>query len=159
MAAGVTPFRPRPSPAAALPAAAGPSAPSRAGAWPAWVTFGLLALASSAQAQTAVSPVEVTPRPPVIGGRPIPDPCAVASKTEEAACAARKLQDAARAAQATAGAGAPPSAPDARSPDTAVGLGDVGAASQRLGGDLRGATTLPKREVLPAPTNPYARGR
>jgi hypothetical protein len=111
-----------------------------------------------------LSPVTVqAPRPRTIGGPPPADPCtavdAAGHRTGAADCGARKLQDAARAAQAGAQGAPGLAAPDAQSHDTTVGVGNVTASSQRLGGDLRGAASLPKRQIPTPPTTPFPRGR
>jgi hypothetical protein len=89
------------------------------------------------------------------------DPCvavdAAGRRAGQTDCAAQKLQDAARAAQARAKGDPTLAVPNARSAGTIVGVGSLAASSERLGGDLRNATTLPQRHVPPPPAAPFSR--
>lgn len=104
----------------------------------------LLSSPCAAQDGSARAGQEAAPRRPIVViGRPQEAP---ACGGDRAACLDRRLKAVALDAQA---AGDPHQAvPDATSPALRVGIGSVQGSSQRLGGDLRGATRLPQR---PAP--------
>jgi hypothetical protein len=171
MARGSCPTATGQRPAADFPAAAGRDlilATSVAGgAWLLLVGFMTLAAllfdggATRAQprdrTQTSVSPVTVHGKMPVVIGDAAPagGPCVAVDipgrRAGQTECAARKLRDVARAAQAAATADPTLAVPNATSSDTTIGVGNVIASSQRLGGDLIGAKILPRRPPPPPP--------
>jgi hypothetical protein len=114
-------------------------------------------------APLVLPPVKVeASQPTVIGGRKSPQPrCAAVEvagqQRSQANCAAQKLEEATKAAQAAA-RGAPTLAvPDARSGDTRIGVANLTASEQRLGASLKGATKLPQRPSLPPPATSFPR--
>lgn len=83
-----------------------------------------------------------TPPPIVVIGRRAPAP---ACGSDRVACFDQQLKIVARSAQTNVDPRA--AASTATSPALRVGVGSVQASSQRLGGDLRGASSLPQRPL------------
>ncbi len=126
------------------------------------LTLMALTAASYAQAQTLNLPamrVEGKAEPRIGGHNTAP--CAAADtagrKAGDTDCAARKLQDAAKAAQDRAKDQPIPNVPTATSPDTQIGVANEAATKQRLG-DSFGKSVLPQRPTPPPPEpSPLAR--
>lgn len=126
----------------------------------AWVALAVLAFsldvilggpAAHAQQATSSSVGPVTVTAPRIGGAGRPQ-CPTPAGRPASDCAALKLDQAVKAAQGAAKADPRLTVPNAASTDLTVGVGNVTASGQRLGGNLQGATTLPQRP--PPPTLP-----
>src|SRR5262249_19507383 len=105
---------------------------------------------------TGLPAVKVQEQAPAkIGGKPS-DPCVsvdIAGRRAGAAdCAARKLQDAAKAAQEKAQGQKTPDIPTATSPDTKIGVANDAATRQRLG-DSFGKSVVPQRPTRVAPAH------
>jgi hypothetical protein len=99
-------------------------------------------------ASSSVGPVTVTA--PRIGGAGRPQ-CPTAPGRPPSDCAALKLDQAVKAAQHAATVDPRLTVPNAASTDLTVGVGNITASGQRLGGTLQGATTLPQRPPPPPP--------
>jgi hypothetical protein len=100
------------------------------------------------------------PAAPHIGS---PPPCVSVdiggATTRDLSCVSTALDQAAQRAQAAVKQGQTDlQVPDAASPSLTTGGASVAGSSERLGGNLRGATQIPKRPVPPpVPTPPFSR--
>jgi hypothetical protein len=101
-------------------------------------------------------------QPTVIGGQKSPQPTCGAvevagHESSQVRCAAQKLEEAARAAQAAARSAPTLTVPDTRSGDTRIGVANLTASEQRLGASFKGAITLPQRPSPPPPVTSFPR--